>query len=236
MAFAPLYAYAGRFAEARAAMADSRGRWADSGAGFLWAICAHPAGLIEMIAGDAVAAERELRGGYEALREVGERGFRASIAALLAEAVYAQGRLAEAQQLTDEAAEIAVNGDIDAHVRWRAIGAKLLARRGQFQAARKLADEALALIPASTWVALLAEMLMTKAEVLRLAGANPRRPGTACGRRWPSTPNVTPCPWPSGRDPRWPASAPSPGSGRAGCRNAVVPAWLQQFCNLRRQG
>jgi len=170
MAFAPVYAYAGRFAEARAAMVDSRGRWADSGAGFFWAICAHPAGLIELIAGDAVAAERELRGGYEALREVGERGFRASIGALLAEAVYAQGRLAEAQQLTDEAAEIAVNGDIDAHVRWRAIGAKLLARRGQFQAARKLADEALALIPASTWVALLAEMLMTKAEVLRLAG------------------------------------------------------------------
>ena len=170
MAFAPVYAYAGRFADARAAMVDSRGRWADSGAGFFWAICAHPAGLIELIAGDAVAAERELRGGYEALRKVGERGFRASIGALLAEAVYAQGCLAEAQQLTDEAAEIAVDGDIDAHVRWRAVGAKLLARRGQFQAARKLADEALALIPASTWVALLAEMLMTKAEVLRLAG------------------------------------------------------------------
>ena len=40
------------------------------------------------------------------------------------------------------------------------------------RAARELADEALALIPASAWVALLAEMLVTKAEVLRLAGAN----------------------------------------------------------------
>ena len=35
---------------------------------------------------------------------------------------------------------------------------------------RELADEALALIPAATWVALLAEMLVAKAEVMRLAG------------------------------------------------------------------
>ena len=123
-----------------------------------------------MAAGDPAAAEREVRGGYEMLREAGERGYRASIAGVLADAVYCQGRLAEAQQLADEARDIAVTGDTDAHVRWRAVSAKLLARGGEFQAARELADEALALIPASTWVALLAEMLMTKAEVLRLAG------------------------------------------------------------------
>ena len=170
MGCAPVYAYAGRIAEARAAVAHSRTRWAESGAGFFWAICAHPAGLIEMAAGDAAAAEREMRGGYEALREAGERGYRASIAGVLADAVYCQGRLAEAQQLADEARDIAVTGDPDAHVRWRAVTAKLLARRGEFQAARELADEALALIPATTWPALLAETLTTKAEVLRLAG------------------------------------------------------------------
>ena len=169
---APLYAYAGRFAEARAAMASCRALFAESGARFHWAICAPPAGLIEMMAGDAAAAERELRGSYEELRAMGDLAYSATIAAMLADAVYAQGRLAEAQQLADEAREIVVSGDVDAHVRWRAVSAKLLARRGQFQAARELADEALALIPAPVWVALLAEMLVTKAEVLRLAGAN----------------------------------------------------------------
>ena len=170
MACAPLYAYAGRFADARAAVADSRTRWAESGAGFYWAICAHPAGQVEMIAEDAAAAEREMRGGYQVLRKAGERAHRASIAGMLADVIYAQGRLTEAQQLADEAREIALSGDIDAHARWRAVSAKLLARRGEFQEARELADAAVALTPASTWPALLAEMLMTKAEVLRLAG------------------------------------------------------------------
>ena len=170
MGCAPLYAYAGRIAEARAVVADSRTRWAESGGGFYWAICAWPAGLIEMAAGDPAAAEREVRGGYEMLREAGERGYRASIAGVLADAVYCQGRLAEAQQLADEARDIAVTGDTDAHVRWRAVSAKLLARGGEFQAARELADEALALIPGATFVVLLAEMLTAKAEVLRLAG------------------------------------------------------------------
>ena len=171
-AFAPLYAYVGRFAEARAALASSRALWAKSGAGFDWAIAAWPAGLIEMIAGDAAGAERELRGGYEALRAMGEQAYRASITAMLADAIYAQGRLAEAQDLADEAREIAVSGDVDAHVQWRAIIAKLLARRGQFPAARKLADEALALIPGrAEGLSLRAKMLVANAEVLQLAGA-----------------------------------------------------------------
>ena len=170
IAVAPLYAYAGRFAEARAAIARGRTLWAQSGATFYWAIWAPVAGWTEMIAGDAAAAERELRGGYEALRDMGDQGFLASTAAVLAEAVYEQGRLAEAQQLADEAREAAVTGDLEAHAQWRAISAKLLARGGRFAAARKLASEAVALIPASAWDSRRAEMLVAKAEVLRLAG------------------------------------------------------------------
>ena len=171
IAVAPLYAYAGRFAEARAAIARGRTLWAQSGATFYWAIWAPVAGWTEMIAGDAAAAERELRGGYEALRDMGDQGFLASTAAVLAEAVYEQGRLAEAQQLADEAREAAVTGDLEAHAQWRAISAKLLARGGRFAAARKLASEAVALIPASAWDSRRAEMLVAQAEVLRLAGA-----------------------------------------------------------------
>ncbi len=174
-AFAPLYAYAGRFAEARLALANSRALYTKSGAGFHWAISAWPAGLIEMIAGDAAAAEQELSGGYEALRAMGERAYRASIAAMLADAIYVQGRLAEAQHLADEAQEMAVSGDVDAQTRWRAISAKLLARRGQFRAARKLIDEAVTLIPAPIGGPTGADLLVAKAEVLRFAG----QPGEA---------------------------------------------------------
>ena len=170
--FAPLYAFVGQAARGRAALASSRAQFAKSGAGFLWAISAFPAGLNEMFAGDAAAAERQLRGGYQALAAMGEQSYRASITALLADAVYSQGRLPEAQQLADEAREIAVSGDYDPQVVWRAVSAKLLARRGQFSAARKLADEAMALIPAYARGTHRAPMLVAKAEVLRLAGAH----------------------------------------------------------------
>jgi hypothetical protein len=49
--------------------------------------------------------------------------------------------------------------------------AKLLARRGQFPAARRLADEATALVSQTSDAVLLAQTLMDKAEVNRLAGA-----------------------------------------------------------------
>jgi len=105
---------------------------------------------------------------------MGERGYLSSVAGSLAEALYAQGRLDEARQLTEEAQAATVPGDIDAQVRWRAAMAKLLARRGQFPAARRLADEAEALVSPTSWAALKAQVLMTKAEVNQLAGARDR--------------------------------------------------------------
>ncbi len=170
--FGPLCAYAGRFAEARAGLARSRALYAKSGASFYWAITAWSPGAIEMIVGDPAAAERQLREGYQALRAMGEQGYRVNIATMLAEAVYAQGRLAEAQQLADEAREIAASSDIAAQVEWRAITAKLLARHGQFPAARELADQALAMIPLPAYAQLWAQMLVAKAEVLQHSHAD----------------------------------------------------------------
>ena len=124
------------------------------------------------MAGDPAAAEQALREGYEALRAMGERGDRASIVTLLAEAVYAQGRFGEALRLTEEAEELAAAADFDAQGRWRATRAKLLARRGQFGAASRLAEEAVALIPATCDAPERAEFLVAEAEVARLAGVN----------------------------------------------------------------
>ena len=127
--------------------------------------------MTELIAGDPAAAEQNLRQGYEALSATGERGHCASIATWLAEAVYAQGRFDEALRLTEEAEALAGLEDSEAQGRWRATRAKLLAQRGQFPAAARLAEEAVALFPATFDPPERAEFLLAKAEVARLRGA-----------------------------------------------------------------
>jgi predicted ATPase/DNA-binding SARP family transcriptional activator len=166
-----LYGHAGRFADARAACQRAQSTFAGCGAKLGWAWCAETAGRIELIAGDPAAAEQNLREGYEALRAIGERGERAIIVTLLAEALYAQGRFGEALRLTEEGEALAVADDFEAPGRWRATRAKLLARRGQFRAAARLAEEAVTLIPATYHGPERAEFLVAQAEVSRLAGA-----------------------------------------------------------------
>jgi predicted ATPase/class 3 adenylate cyclase len=165
-----LYAYTGRFADARAAFQRCRSVFADSGAKVAWAECASQAGQMELIAGDPAAAERYFREGYEAFRAMGERGYLSSVAGSLAGALYAQGRLDEAQQLTEEAQAATIPGDIDAQAQWRVTRARLLARGGHFPAARILLDEAAALALPTSWAVLQAQILMAKAEVDQLAG------------------------------------------------------------------
>ena len=166
-----LYGFAGRFADARAANARSQAIFTRSGARFEQAASAILAGEIELIAGEYAAAEGVMKEGCEAFLAMGERPYRSGAVVRLAEAVYAQGRLEEAQQLAEEAKALATADDVDTRVRCCAIEAKLLARRGQFGAARRLADQAVALISESSYAGLLAQTLVASAEVSRLAGA-----------------------------------------------------------------
>jgi predicted ATPase/DNA-binding SARP family transcriptional activator len=165
------YGYAGRLADARAACRRAQAVYTASGAKLDWAQCAQAAGRIELMAGDPAAAEQILREGYEALCLMGERGDRATIVTLLAEAAYAQGRLGESLRLTEEGEAFAGTDDFDAQARWRVTRAKLLARRGQFGAAVRLAAEAVALVPASCDSPEWGEFLVAQAEVCRLVGA-----------------------------------------------------------------
>jgi predicted ATPase/DNA-binding XRE family transcriptional regulator len=173
-----LYAYTGRFADARAALARSRSLLTACGARLALARSADPAGHIELAAGDPAAAERCWREGYEAFRAMGERGHRGTIASYLSEALYAQDRLGEAQQMTEEAQAADPPDDIETQARWRATRAKLLARRGHFPAARRLIAEAEALVSPTSWERLKAHLQVAKAEVYRLAGASDQ--ATAC--------------------------------------------------------
>jgi len=167
-----LYAQAGRIADARAAISRAQSAHTRTGAKINAATATEIAGYIEMIAGDPAAAEQQLKQASEAYRATAEHAlFLPPVLPWLAEAVYAQGRLDEAEQLTEEAQALAGADDFDTQARWRATRAKVLARRGQRAAARQLADEAEALVAPTSWTASQAELLEAKAEVARLAGA-----------------------------------------------------------------
>jgi class 3 adenylate cyclase/tetratricopeptide (TPR) repeat protein len=128
------------------------------------------AGLVEMRAGDPVAAEREMRPGFEILERIGDFGHLSSSAPDLGDALYEQGRYDEALQLSEFAHGITIEGDQDASIRGLMLRAKVFARHGRFEDAELLASEAVGLAAGTDYIELHAHALMSQAEVLRLAG------------------------------------------------------------------
>ena len=169
LALSTLYAYVGRIADARAAVTRGRATFRNFGAKLGLALGTIPAGSIELIDGNPAMAERYWREGYDAFDDMGSRGYGSNAAALLGEALYAQGRLDEAQQMTEEA-EAADGPNTSSRARWQSTRAKVLAQRGQFSAAIWLIREAEALIAPTSPRVEHAHVLMAKAEVNWLAG------------------------------------------------------------------
>jgi tetratricopeptide (TPR) repeat protein len=165
-----LYAYLGRATDARAALARSRAIFARFGAKFALAESGIPASVMEQALADPAAAERYLREAHAALRAMSERRYLVVVTTRLAGALYAQGRFDEAQQMADEARAADVP-DADAWSGVLNLRAMLLARRGQFPAARRLLAEVEALITPASSALTQAEVLIAEAEVDRLAGA-----------------------------------------------------------------
>ncbi len=85
--------------------------------------------IAALYAGDSLAAEGELRPGYEALTRVGEKSHSVSVTASLAQAVYAQGRYQEAEQLARDARAASRPVDVHCQTISRMVQAKVLARR-----------------------------------------------------------------------------------------------------------
>jgi DNA-binding SARP family transcriptional activator len=96
-------------------------------------------GAVELLAGDAAAAEAELRKDYEALDAMGERNYISSIAGLLAEALYRQGRIAEAAEHAAFCEAVAAPSDVFSQHLWRGVRGKLLAGGGAHDEGVKLA-------------------------------------------------------------------------------------------------
>jgi class 3 adenylate cyclase/tetratricopeptide (TPR) repeat protein len=129
-------------------------------------------GFVELLAGDASAAERVLRPACERLERIGELGALSSAAPPLAEAVFMQGRDEEALQMTERwhPDRLTVPEDADAHIEWRRVRAKILARAGRIEEAERLTREATEIAAGTDYLNLRADALADLAEVLSLSG------------------------------------------------------------------
>jgi tetratricopeptide (TPR) repeat protein len=129
------------FAAGRELAAEGRAILLDLGQTVIHAAVAMPAALVELLAGDADAAERLLREGREHLVASGERGYLSSVSALLAGSLCDQGRFDEAERFADEARELGAEDDWTTQMYWRAAKARILAARGLRDQAAHLATE-----------------------------------------------------------------------------------------------
>ena len=102
-------------------------------------------GHLELYAGDAAAAERAFRENYDILDELGDEGHKSTAAAGLALALCALERFDEAEVYAEIAVRVAAEDDLASQARGRSAQALVLAARGEFVEAERLAREAVEL-------------------------------------------------------------------------------------------
>jgi class 3 adenylate cyclase/tetratricopeptide (TPR) repeat protein len=163
---ASLVAISGDFARARELYREARGTLEDLGAVVVAAWTCLTLGRVELLAEDAGAAEEQLRRDHDRLVELNDLYYRPLVTAMLAQAIYAQGRLREAGELAAEAAELAAKDDVEPQALSRSVRAKSLAAAGDFDEAMTLAREAVDLLSATDAIVLRVDALVDLAEVL----------------------------------------------------------------------
>jgi tetratricopeptide (TPR) repeat protein len=160
----------GRFDEARAILAETCAELADRGGGSALASWKASASVVELLAGDPAAAAEladEARIFYE---QLGERALLSTHAGELAQALYALGRLEQADAWAGRAAELGASDDATTQMLWRQVRAKVHARRGERAEAEPLARQAVAIAENTEMLDAQGDAHADLAEVLLLAG------------------------------------------------------------------
>ncbi|MEP7224455.1 MAG: adenylate/guanylate cyclase domain-containing protein, partial [Actinomycetota bacterium] len=125
---------------------------------------------IEQRSGDLEACERALRSGLEELAALEERAFYATVAALLARCLFAQGRFEEVGELCTLVRDTSPPDDLINFLYADALEAGLLAHQNRHEEAVARMRDALALVDTTDFVFDRAEVRLLYAEVLALAG------------------------------------------------------------------
>jgi tetratricopeptide (TPR) repeat protein len=131
-------------------------------AGCVWDVCSW--------AEDWAGGEQALRESYELSERIGERTYLSTIAGYLGEAVYRQGRIDEAERLSEVSEELGATEDRLNEATWRVLRARVYAARGDFEAALRLAQEAVEIAAETDYFELVADTWLALAEVQRAVG------------------------------------------------------------------
>ncbi len=127
------------------------------------------AGIVELVADDAAAAEPLLRRAYDGFRRMGLDADTAETAALLARACLALDRDAEADELCSESERLAGHA-LKPSIAWRTVRAQLLARNGTHDEAKRVALEAVAVAERTDLLVDHGDACLALATVLGIAG------------------------------------------------------------------
>ena len=167
---AHLRGLAGDIETAREHYRTSRSIYDELGMRLYGALVSLDSAPVEMLAGNAEAAERDLRVDYETLIELGDKSYLPTTAALLAQALHELGRDEEAEQLTQVSEEHSFPDDVNSEVEWRCARARIKAGRGELEEAERLARDAVVKAMGTDFLEVQGNARLDLAEVLAHAG------------------------------------------------------------------
>jgi class 3 adenylate cyclase/tetratricopeptide (TPR) repeat protein len=161
----------GRFDEARTLLAELRAELADRGEQFaLAAVIADNAVSVELLAGDPAGAVAFGEEGCRILEKQRQTSVLSTLAGRLAQALYALGRLDEADAWANRGSELGASDDAITQLLWRQVKAKVHARHGAHAEAERLAQEAVAIGERTEMLDAQGDAYADLAEVLSRAG------------------------------------------------------------------
>nr|WP_231988819.1 BTAD domain-containing putative transcriptional regulator [Mycobacterium sp. 1274761.0] len=127
------------------------------------------AGIVELVGDNPAAAEPHLRQAYKGFRRMGLDADTAETAALLARACLMLERVAEADELCSESERLAGHA-LKPLIAWRTVRAQLLARQGEHDEARRIAEAAVGLAERTDLLVDHGDACLALATVLGAAG------------------------------------------------------------------
>lgn len=161
-----LRARRGEFAGAYEELTTWRDHFRDLGQEFQYANGAGCVWDVLSLASDWVRGEQVLRSGYDALERMGEKANLSTVAAWLGTACFEQGKIDDADRYATTSAELGASEDVLNEATWRSLRARILAARGEREAALAYARAAVECADRTEFIDLRADTRLALAEVL----------------------------------------------------------------------
>jgi len=166
-----LLAMQGHFDEARIRFDHQRALNEEMGSrSLVGSLLSHHAGPAELLAGDPARAAELARSGFEMLTAGGDRGFASTSAVNVARALLELGRDDEAEEWARTGQGMTTEDDFATQGPALGILARVMARRGEHEAAKRMAGEAAAALDETDMLTQVADAHSDLGEVLALAG------------------------------------------------------------------